>query len=85
MNKDDFKLFINFLKLSHSYNKYKNNFYKDAKWRHTYKFPVKSREFFIYRRKFRFISSAFEWGKTKEGFAFWSMVNSKWKVICCNG
>ena len=70
MNKDDFKLFINFLKLSHSYNKYKNNFYKKK----TYLFNPN----FFERNLDCWITTAFGWSFTEEGYKYWGDLAIEW-------
>ena len=69
MNKDDFKLFVNFLKLRHSFSKYKNNFYKKKAY-------LKSK--FFETNLDCWITTAFGWCSTKEGYKYWYDLSIEW-------
>lgn len=74
--------FVHFMKQNNAYEKYLHNYKSDKIYRisfFSYQKEVPFNYFITKTRKESFISCAFDWEKTKEGWAFWNSLSYKWR------
>lgn len=75
---DSKKCFIEFLKENKVLSKFIKNFKKQKNWRIIKDRPISSVDYFKTMHEDHFITHAFLWRNTMEGYCFWSDLSEAW-------
>lgn len=77
MDKNYFKLFIDFLKENKVFIQFKNKFLIDEKYKKDNGIPIKPNRYFKELNKDRYVIDAFGW---YGDYKIWSELNNKWRL-----
>ena len=77
MDKNYFKLFIDFLKENRLFIQFKDKFLKDEKYKKDKEIPIKPNRYFKELNKDRYVIDAFKWYRD---YKIWADLHYKWRL-----